>query len=130
MHKIFLFSGTLFAALSVALGAYGAHALKKWLPAESISSFQTAVQYQMYHALALLITGILYSHIHTTLVSWAGYCFIIGIILFSGSLYLLTWLKVTDAVGMKGIGMITPIGGIFFIVGWLLLLVAVIKGQF
>lgn len=81
----------------------------------------------MYHALALLGTAIVYEKFANKLMKWAGACFIIGIILFSGSLYLITLLKANDAVGLSGIGIITPFGGLFFIAGWFFLLAAVIK---
>jgi uncharacterized membrane protein YgdD (TMEM256/DUF423 family) len=79
------------------------------------------VQYQFYHALALLITGIIYDRYPNKLIKRAATCFIAGIILFSGSLYLLTLLKATATVGLNGIGIVTPFGGLFFIAGWLLL---------
>jgi uncharacterized membrane protein YgdD (TMEM256/DUF423 family) len=128
MYRSFLIAGTLFGALGVALGAFGAHSLQTVTQDEKIlHGFQTAVQYQLYHALALLITGILYEKIPHKLVKWAGNCFITGIILFSGSLYLLTWLKIEGSSFTKIAGPVTPLGGIFFIAGWLLLLAAVAK---
>ncbi len=127
MHKYFLSFGAIFAALAVVLGAFGAHTLKKMLPPEIVSSFQTGVQYQMYHAFALLLTGVLFEKMNGYKTLWAGYCFIAGVVLFSGSLYLLTFLKVTGSVGITGIGMITPIGGLFLIAGWLFLLLSLWK---
>ncbi|HMR93048.1 MAG TPA: DUF423 domain-containing protein [Chitinophagaceae bacterium] len=127
MHKSFLSAGALLGGLAVALGAFGAHKLKELVPAESVSSFQTGVQYQMYHALALLLAGMLWSQYRSASLKWAGNCFIAGIVLFSGSLYLLTALKATGQVGLKGIGIITPFGGLFFIAGWLLLLLAIVR---
>jgi uncharacterized membrane protein YgdD (TMEM256/DUF423 family) len=127
MHKIHLILGSILAALGVVLGAFGAHGLKKIVPPETVSSYQTGVQYQMYHAFALLIVGILSERISSNLINWAGAFFVLGIVLFSGSLYLLASLKAMDKVGVLGIGIITPIGGLMFIVGWILLLVAIIK---
>jgi uncharacterized membrane protein YgdD (TMEM256/DUF423 family) len=129
MHKPFLSMGALAGAIAVALGAFGAHGLKKitTLTPETISAFQTGVQYQMYHTLALLATAILYERNAVKFIKWAGYCFVYGIILFSGSLYILTALKATETVGMNGIGMITPIGGLFFVAGWLLLFAGIVK---
>ncbi|MDP9229534.1 MAG: DUF423 domain-containing protein [Bacteroidota bacterium] len=127
MHKPFLIAGSLLGALAVALGAFGAHGLKKMVPAETVASFQTGVQYQMYHALALLAVAIIYEKFPGNPIRWVGLLFIIGIIFFSGSLYLLTILKATNTVGLQGIGIITPFGGLFFIAGWLMLLIAVMK---
>jgi uncharacterized membrane protein YgdD (TMEM256/DUF423 family) len=127
MHKGFLLVGTILGALSVGLGAFGAHGLKKVVPAETVASFETAVRYQFYHVFALLATGILYEKFPDKWLRWAGNCFIIGIILFSGSLYALTAMKATDSVGLTGIGIITPFGGIFFMIGWLLLFFTLIK---
>jgi len=127
MHRTFLFVGALFGAIAVALGAFGAHGLKKIVPPETVSSFQTGVQYQMYHALALLITAVIYEKFGGKSLRWAGIFFILGIILFSGSLYFLTVLRANDKVGLTGIGIITPFGGLFFIAGWLLLLAGVVR---
>jgi uncharacterized membrane protein YgdD (TMEM256/DUF423 family) len=127
MHKRFLSFGAILGALAVALGAFGAHGLKKIVPPETVSTFQTGVQYQMYHALALLAVAIIYERVSNKLIRSAGTCFIIGIILFSGSLYILTLLKATETAGLNGIGMITPFGGLFFIAGWLLLFAGTLK---
>ena len=129
MNKTYLITGSLLAALAVILGAFGAHGLKKIVDADSVATFQTGVQYQMYHALALLATGILFERFSNKWIKWAGAGFIIGIILFSGSLYLLIALKAADQVGLKGIGIITPFGGIAFIIGWLFLFLGVIKNN-
>ena len=122
MHKKFLITGALLGALSIALGAFGAHGLKQIVSDDAIKSFQTGVQYQVYHSIALMITGMLYERMPNTLIKWAGACFITGVILFSGSLYLLTLMKAGGMVGLKGVGLITPVGGLFFITGWLLLI--------
>lgn len=127
MNRNYLITGSLFGAIAVALGAFGAHGLKEIVPPETVTTFQTGVQYQMYHALALLAAGILFEKFSNKWMKWAGVCFITGIILFSGSLYLLTALKAAGQVGLKGIGIITPFGGVFFILGWLFLLMGVIK---
>ena len=127
MQKIHLILGSILAGLGVVLGAFGAHGLKKIVPPETVSSYQTGVQYQMYHAFALLIVGIISERFSSNLINWAGAFFVLGIVLFSGSLYLLASLKAMDKVGVSGIGVITPIGGLMFIVGWILLLVAIIK---
>lgn len=124
MYSRFYMFGAVSGALAVVLGAFGAHALKTMVPPETVSSFDTGVRYQFYHTFALFIVGMLYSQRPTAQLKWAAYSFLIGILLFSGSLYLLTWLKATDTVGLRGLGIITPVGGVFFIIGWLLLLVA------
>lgn len=127
MHKTHLILGTVLAGLGVVLGAFGAHGLKKVVPPDAVATYQTGVQYQMYHAFALLIVGMLAERLNNNLVNWAGTLFVIGIILFSGSLYLLVSLKAMNKVGISGLGLVTPIGGLFFIAGWIMLLVAIIK---
>lgn len=121
MHKGFLKTGALLALLAVALGAFGAHGLKKMVDADAVAVFDTGVRYQVYHALALLFTGMLFQHFSASKLKWAGYCFIAGIILFSGSLYLLTFFKASGTVGLSGLGILTPIGGVGFLAGWLFL---------
>lgn len=120
-------TATLLGALSVALGAFGAHGLKKLVPPETISTFETGVRYQFYHVFALLAVAILYDRFTADWMRYAGICFIVGIILFSGSLYVLTALKATNTVGLSGIGAITPFGGLFFIAGWIAMFVAIVK---
>lgn len=127
MHKVYLIIGTVLAGLSVVLGAFGAHGLKQIVPPETVATYQTGVQYQIYHAFALLILGILYDRYPNNFINYAGMFFIAGIVLFSGSLYLLASLKAMNKVGVSGIGIITPIGGIFFIIGWILLLLGILK---
>jgi uncharacterized membrane protein YgdD (TMEM256/DUF423 family) len=127
MNKIFLIIGTILAGLAVALGAFGAHGLKKLVGPETISTYQTGVQYQMYHALALLLLGVLYERSQSSLINFAGFFFIAGVVLFSGSLYLLVSLKAMNKLGTTGIGIMTPIGGLLFIVGWILLLISLVK---
>jgi uncharacterized membrane protein YgdD (TMEM256/DUF423 family) len=127
MNRKYLITGSLLGALAVGLGAFGAHGLKKIVAPETVATFQTGVQYQMYHALALILVAILSEKFPGKWIKWAGACFITGTILFSGSLYLLTVLKATDKVGLDGVGILTPFGGLFFILGWLFLLMAVIK---
>jgi uncharacterized membrane protein YgdD (TMEM256/DUF423 family) len=129
MHKGFLQTAAILGALAVALGAFGAHGLKKIVPAETVTTFETGVRYQFYHVFALLAVAILFGSFPGKNLQYAGVCFIIGIILFSGSLYILTALQATKTVGLRGIGAITPIGGVFFIVGWIFLFLAVMKKQ-
>ena len=129
MHRGFLVTATIIGALSVVLGAFGAHALKKYVSAEAVGTFETGVRYQFYHCFALFVVGILYERFPLKWMNWSGYSFIIGILLFSGSLYLLTALHSTEQVGLKKIGIITPVGGLFFIGGWLFLVMALIKSR-
>ena len=125
MHKGFLRWAAILGSLAVVLGAFGAHGLKQYVTAETISTFETAVRYQFYHVFALLAVGIIYKDLPLKWLRYAGNCFLIGILLFSGSLYILTALKAADTVGLSGVGAITPLGGVFFIAGWVLLLAGV-----
>jgi len=122
MHKFFLQFASLSGMLAVALGAFGAHALKEKLTeAGYLSTFETAVSYQFYHTLALLAIGIVAMKFPSTLIQWSGNTMVFGIVLFSGSLYLLCF------TGIKWLGAITPLGGLGFIAGWILLFLAVLK---
>ncbi|MBI3509119.1 MAG: DUF423 domain-containing protein [Bacteroidetes bacterium] len=133
MSKKIILAGTIFAALSVCLGAFAAHGLKKYIStgemdAQMLENFQTAARYQMYHALALVLTGILQKQFSFgKLVSAAGGLFIIGIIFFSGSLYLLSMRNVIGMKSWEWLGPVTPIGGICFISGWALLAIAIAR---
>jgi len=110
-------------ATTVALGAFGAHALKDKLPSGALAIFDTAVKYQFYHVFALLGAGILYARQPVKKLAWAANLFIAGIILFSGSLYALTFLKNSGNESFNWIGAITPLGGLCFIIGWILMAV-------
>jgi len=125
--KLFLILGTLLAALSVALGAFGAHGLKKLVDADTIGIYQTGVQYQMYHALALIAVGILAQRFESAFLNYAGFFFIGGIVCFSGSLYLLSSFRAMNKAVPGFVYPITPLGGILFILGWILLLFALLK---
>ncbi len=122
MHRFFLITGSLLGALSVALGAFGAHSLKKIVSPEAVATFETGVRYQFYHTFALLLIAVLYEKFTNKWLVWAGNSFLAGIILFSGSLYLLALLNASSNVGLRKIGIITPFGGLFFIAGWLFLM--------
>ena len=113
--RILLIIGSLFAALSVLLGAFGAHALKNRLSMEDLAIFETAVRYQMYHALGILLMGVASFYLTEKLVSIPAYFMILGVIIFSGSLLLLVF------TNLRWFGAITPIGGLCLIIGWLLL---------
>lgn len=127
MQKIFLIIGTVLAGLAVALGAFGAHGLKKVVSPENVAIYQTGVQYQMYHAMALVLVGILSERILNSYLSYAGVLFVAGIILFSGSLYLIVSLYAMNKTVPTAVGILTPIGGLFFILGWICLLVSLLK---
>ena len=126
MQKKFLIAAAIIAALSVLLGAFAAHQLKKCYEPQLLQTFETAVKYQMYHSIALLAVGILYKDFSVKQLLWAGNLFIAGIILFSGSLYLLCFVKHQN-FSATWVGAITPFGGLCFIAGWLLLAVGISK---
>ena len=129
MNKSFIHSAAWLGAFSVALGAFGAHGLRGIVSDLAVATFETGVRYQFYHVFGLLFLGILYKEFGNSLLQWAGRLFIAGIILFSGSLYVLTFLKAAVIPGYNWIGAITPIGGIAFIAGWILLFFGVVKGR-
>lgn len=127
MQKKFLKTAGVLGALSVILGAFGAHALKQLISDKNLQTFETGVRYQFYHVIALFITGILYKDFTNNYLQWAGRLFCFGILLFSGSLYLLSLIELTDMTGLKWVGAITPLGGVCFITAWLLLAVGISK---
>jgi len=127
MQKMFLATGASLAALAVILGAFGAHALKARLDTTQLQVFETAVRYQMYHALALILLGILFDKLNQQYLNISGYAFIAGILLFSGSLYLLSMKEILGTQDWRFLGPITPLGGLSFIFGWVMLFVAIIK---
>ncbi|MCG7571114.1 DUF423 domain-containing protein [Pseudoalteromonas sp. CNC9-20] len=119
MSQLFLISGALFAGLSVILGAFAAHGLKSRLSEYAIGVFQTGVEYQMYHALGLILLGILAKFgVNLTI---SGYFMIAGIVLFSGSLYALA------LTNIKWFGPITPIGGLCFIIAWAAMIIKLLQ---
>ena len=115
-------AGSLFAGAGVMLGAFGAHGLKSRLSPELLAVFETGVRYQMFHALALLAVAWAATRWSTVLVEISGWMFVGGIILFSGTLYLLA------LTGVRWLGAITPVGGLLLILGWLLLAIASLRG--
>ena len=115
MLRSFLMLAAFFGFTGVAPGAFAAHGLKNRLSADYLAIFHTGVTYQLVHALALFGVALLAVHLPGRLVGWAGYLFVLGIVLFSGSLYLLT------LTGISKLGMITPIGGLCFLAGWVCL---------
>ncbi|HEX7584660.1 MAG TPA: DUF423 domain-containing protein [Prolixibacteraceae bacterium] len=118
-NRNIILSGAIFMALAVLLGAFGAHALKTSLSPEMMQVYKTGVEYQFYHALGLLLIGLIGFQVNSKYIKWSGILIGIGIILFSGSLYILS------VSGIKWIGAITPIGGLSFVAGWIFLAVAI-----
>lgn len=118
MERVFFVIGALSALIGVAAGAFGAHALKSRLSTEMLEVFEVGVRYQMYHAFALVVVAWAQTRWPGTLASAGGWFFVIGTVLFSGSLYLLS------LTGLRWLGAITPLGGLAFLAGWLCLAVA------
>lgn len=122
MDRTFAVTGALFALVGVALGAFGAHGLASRLEPRDLDIFETGVRYQMYHAFALLLLAWAVTRWPGGALSLAGGAFVLGILIFSGSLYLLV---LTDA---RWLGMVTPIGGLAFLVGWAAMAWGVFRG--
>ena len=128
MMKSFLTLGALFAGLGVIIGAFGAHALKSKLSPEHLQTFETGVRYQMYHSLALIFVFLLSQKLNSSLLNYSGIFFVAGIIMFSGSVYLLACREIFGIESWKSIlGPITPLGGLCFIIGWICMITASIK---
>ena len=119
-HQNILTTAAVFGAVAVIIGAFGAHGLKGKIAAEALVSFDTGVKYQFYHVFALLATGSFFAQNPSKYLSYAAWFFTIGIILFSGSIYFLSTREIHGLQSML-IGIVTPIGGVFFIGGWALL---------
>ncbi|MEX1062939.1 MAG: DUF423 domain-containing protein [Balneolaceae bacterium] len=124
MRRSFLFTGSLLMAIAVAFGAFGAHIMQDMLTPERYEIYQTAVEYHIYHALGLLIAGIVSGQLpDSQWLLWSGRCLIAGILVFSGSLYLLV---LTDT---GWLGAVTPLGGLAFIGAWILFAAAIFKKE-
>jgi uncharacterized membrane protein YgdD (TMEM256/DUF423 family) len=122
MNKTFILAGSFLGALGVAFGAFGAHALNKMLTQSNrLETYETAVKYQFYHALALILVGILFQNIQSKTLTYSGYTMLIGVLIFSGSLYIICF------TGIKAFGAIAPIGGTLMIIGWALLFWTALK---
>lgn len=121
MDKLFAIAGGVSALLAVVAGAFGAHGLKDRLPPEMLEVFETAVRYQMYHAFGLFIAAWAVSRWADSISPAAGWSFIAGTVLFSGSLYVLS------LTGIRWLGAVTPLGGVAFIAGWLLLVYGIYR---
>lgn len=128
MRIQFLRSCFIFAFFAVVLGAFAAHMLKDLIEPGRVAIFETGVRYQFYHALALGLAGLMPAYFSAQRLRWAGRLFILGIFCFSGSLYLLALRDLWGIAHWWWLGPITPIGGTFFILGWLLLLLASFPG--
>jgi uncharacterized membrane protein YgdD (TMEM256/DUF423 family) len=122
VDRTFLLVGALAGFTGVALGAFGAHALRAHLSPDMLATFETGVRYQMYHALAVIAIGLIAARMGGWLIVAAGWLFAAGIVLFSGSLYLLA------LTGITALGVITPIGGVAFLLGWACLALAASAG--
>lgn len=127
MHKGFMRTAALLGALSVALGAFAAHGLKGSVSSQALEIFETSVKYQFYHVFGLLAVGIIYKEFSSKFLVWAGRLFIGGIILFCGSLYVLTGTIASGETSFNWIGAITPFGGLCFILGWIFLFLSIGK---
>jgi uncharacterized membrane protein YgdD (TMEM256/DUF423 family) len=120
--KLFLILGGINAALVVMLGAFGAHGLKARMTAEMLAVYQTGVHYHLFHALGLLAVGLVATQIADSVyLRWSGWLMLVGIILFSGSLYVLS------VSGLRWLGMVTPFGGVAFIAAWIVFVIAIAK---
>lgn len=125
MTRTFVLLGSINAFLAVALGAFGAHALKSRLAPELLTIWQTGVTYHLAHALGLLLIGVLlHQHAEGFFIRWAGWLLLAGIVLFSGSLYLLA------ITGVRALGAITPLGGVALLGGWAALAAAMFKARY
>ncbi len=122
-NRVWFLVGSISAAIGVAAGAFGAHGLKNILTPDMLTIYETAVRYQMYHAFGLIATALAGNFQLASKLKVAGWCFIGGTVLFSGSLYALT------LTGMRWLGAITPLGGMAFIAGWILLGFSVYKNH-
>jgi uncharacterized membrane protein YgdD (TMEM256/DUF423 family) len=120
MDKTFLLIGALAGLLGVALGAFGAHGLRARLSPDMLAVFETGVRYHMYHALAIILVGLIAARLDGWFIRASGWCFSAGIVLFSGSLYSLA------ITGITMLGAITPFGGLAFLLGWVFLIVAAV----
>jgi uncharacterized membrane protein YgdD (TMEM256/DUF423 family) len=122
MDRTFLALGAISAAISVGAGAFGAHGLKARLAPDLLAVFETGARYQMYHALGLALAAWVASRTGGAAATWAGWLFVLGTVLFSGTLYALA------LTGMRALGAVTPLGGVAFIAGWIALAIAALRG--
>lgn len=125
MHKGYIKTAAILGVFSVTIGAFAAHTLKGRISDYSLEISETAVKYQFYHVFTLLAVGILYKEFPNKILKWSGILFIAGIVLFSGSLYVLSAITAAVIPGYNWVGAITPIGGLCFIAGWLCLFLGI-----
>ncbi|MBC7720612.1 MAG: DUF423 domain-containing protein [Pedobacter sp.] len=121
MHKGYIKTAAFLGALSVMLGAFAAHKLKAMVSEQAFSIFETGVRYQFYHVIALALCALIYKEYPNQLITASGILFMVGILFFSGSLYLLTYTTANNLAGLEWVGILTPIGGVLFVLGWLCL---------
>lgn len=126
MQRKFIIIGSILAALAVILGAFGAHSLETQLTTDELLTYETGTRYHFYHVFAIFLVALLYQQFPKRLLSWAGWLFVVGILLFSGSIYLLATSSITG-ISTTILGPLTPLGGLLFIVGWILVGVAFFK---
>lgn len=126
MKRRFLASGALLALIATIFGALGAHAFKSVLSTDQLESFKTATQYQFYHALALIAVGIIYAHWPDKFMMWSGYLFLSGILIFSGSIYILSTKEISH-IHAPFLGPLTPIGGLCFMMGWISFIISLFR---
>ncbi|MFI5219366.1 MAG: DUF423 domain-containing protein [Bacteroidia bacterium] len=130
MPRKFLIVAAISGFICVALGAFGAHTLKRLIIPEQLAAFETGVRYQFYHTIVLIVVSVLISTKGDNIfLKRAGYFFITGIIFFSGSLYFLSTQNILHA-NMNWLGPFTPIGGLFFIIGWLMIVIYAVKNKY
>ncbi len=128
MERTFVWTGSLLAGTGVVLGALGAHYLKQNLSVTSLQSFETGVRYQLYHAMAILFLSVLPLKLSGRYCKWAFYAFLFGTLFFSGSIYLLSTAALTG-INLPWLGPVTPVGGLLFITGWIILFAASLRSM-
>lgn len=128
MNRRIILTASFFGAVAVILGAFGAHGLKDVLSADALAIWTKGIEYQFYHTFALLFLST-FGRFRTKLVDFSYFCFTIGIVFFSGSLYLLATREITQITFVNIIGPITPVGGLLLVSGWVLLFFAALKNR-
>jgi uncharacterized membrane protein YgdD (TMEM256/DUF423 family) len=128
MNKRIILTASIFGILAVILGAFGSHGLKGKIESSDLGVWKTAVEYQFYHVFALIFLSS-FSRFHSRLINIASYAFTLGIVLFSGSLYILSTKAINNISWTSYLGPVTPIGGILFIIGWLCLFLSTLKNK-